>query len=267
VAVRLDGANTDRPSEEGIMKTRIRCLAFAIAVTLSVGQVGGAAAQTQGRIERIQFAQGATSKTISGEIKGYDYVDYRIHAGAGQVMQVELKAGNPQNYFNINPPGTDTSMFIGSMTGNDFNAVLPSDGDYTIRVYLMRAAARRDEVSRYSLTVSVSGTALAPVSPTKDALIRGTPFHASAPVTCRQSADQKPRQCEAFVIRRSFDGSGTVEVRWADGGKRRILFVRGKPVSTDSPDPVSSEHRGETSVVKVGTKEQIEIPDALLLGG
>lgn len=249
------------------MNKRSHCLGLAVAATLAVGWVGVTAAQTEGRIERIQFPHGANSTTISGEIKGYDYVDYRIHASAGQVMEVVLKPANPQNYFNINPPGTDTSMFIGSTTGSEFKAVLPSDGDYTVRVYLMRAAARRDEVGRYSLSVGVTGQALPPLSPTEDALIRGTPFHASAPVTCRQLADQKAGQCEAFVIRRGVDGSGTVEVRWADGGTRRILFVRGKPVSTDSPDALSAERRGETSVVKVGAGEQIEIPDALLTGG
>jgi hypothetical protein len=42
-------------------------------------------------------------------------------------------------------------MFIGQF-GGDFKGILPTDGDYTIRVYLMRSAARRNESSIYTLT-------------------------------------------------------------------------------------------------------------------
>ena len=70
-------------------------------------------------------------------------------------------------------------MYAGQ-TGEDFTAVLPTDGDYTIRVYLMRAAARRNESSDYTLTVGVTGQALAPTPASQDALLPGTPFHASA---------------------------------------------------------------------------------------
>jgi hypothetical protein len=230
--------------------------------------MGGDLAPPAGsRTERVRFEHGASSTVITGKLKGYASVDYQVGAGAGQALAVTLKSGNPQNYFNVTAPGTDTSMFVGSTRGNSFEGVLPTDGDYTIRVYLMRAAARRNETARYTLTIGVTGKALAPVPASVDALVAGTPFHASAAVSCALSASPQVRQCEAFVIRRGFDGTATVEIRWPDGFKRRILFVKGKPVASDSPDPVSSSRKGDVSSVQVGADETFEIPDALVAGG
>ena len=62
--------------------------------------------------------------------------------------------------------------------------MLPTDGDYKVRVYLMRNAARRNEVSDYTLTISVTGKPLAPIPASQDALLPGTKFHASGSVTC-----------------------------------------------------------------------------------
>jgi hypothetical protein len=98
-------------------------------------------AEDEIRIERVQFAKGATSAVIKGRLKGYSGVDYLVRGGAGQTINVSLKRLNLSNYFNVLPPGSkDVAMYAGQ-TGEDFKGVLPTDGDYTIRVYLMRAAA------------------------------------------------------------------------------------------------------------------------------
>jgi hypothetical protein len=134
--------------------------------------------------KRVQFAKGASSAVIKGQLKGDSDVDYLVRAGAGQTITVSLKKSNLSNYFNVLPPGSkDVAMYAGQ-TGEDFKGLLPTGGDYTIRVYLVRAAARRNETSNYTLNVSVTGKALAPLPASKDALIPGTHFHASAPITC-----------------------------------------------------------------------------------
>jgi len=48
-------------------------------------------------------------------------------------------------------------MFDGSIRGNSFSGKLPQTGDYRIRVYLMRNAARRGESATYSIDIEVSG--------------------------------------------------------------------------------------------------------------
>ena len=109
--------------------------------------------------QAVQFAKGNSSATIEGTVKGYQTIDYTLRARAGQNMKVALKTSNGANYFNVLPPGSnDAAIFIGSSDGNDWAGVLPADGDYKVRVYLMRSAARRNEVANYALTVSITGT-------------------------------------------------------------------------------------------------------------
>ena len=245
------------------LKTMSVCILFAWTSLFFAGY-----AQAAGRTERVTFAKGASSVTIKGRLKGDADVDYQVRAGAGQTLAVAMTESNPQNYFNVLPPGSETAMFVGQ-DGGDFQGVLPADGVYTVRVYLMRPAARRNETSNYALTIALTGKALAPLPAAKDALIPGTAFHASASINCIPpfAPDLKPQQCEAFVIRRSFDGTATVEIRGANAIKRRILFVKGIPVASDSTESLTHSHEGDLSVVKFGADERYEIPDALLLGG
>ena len=229
------------------------------------------AAEQSARTERVKFAKGATSAVIKGQVKGSGDVDYLVRAGAGQTITISLKVSNRSNYFNVLPPGSkDVAMYVGQ-TGEDFKGVLPADGDYKIRVYLVRAAARRNETSRYTLTVSVTGKVLDPVSASKDAVIPGTPFHASAKISCVPSIekfrDKKQQECDAFVIRRGFDGTATVEIPQENSIPRSILFVKGKPVASDSPYPVTSSRKDDRTIVVFDADERYEIPDAFIFGG
>jgi hypothetical protein len=223
------------------------------------------------RTERVQFAKGATSAVIKGRLKGYSGVDYLVRGGAGQAIAVSLKRSNPSTYFNVLPPGSKDVAMYAEQTGEDFKRVLPTDGDYTIRIYLVRAAARRNESSDYTLTVSVIGKTLAPISASKDAVIPGTLFHASAKITCvpfiETLREKKAQECEAFVVRRGFDGTATVEIPQENSVMRRILFVKGEPVASDSPSPMTFSRKGDRTIVTFDTNESYEIPDALVFGG
>ncbi len=105
----------------------------------------------------VHFKKGASQATIQGHIKGRETIDYVLSARAGQTMTVNLKTSNPMAYFNVLPPGSEEALFIGQVAGAHFEGKLPKDGDYTIRVYLVRAAARRSESAKYTLTVKVTG--------------------------------------------------------------------------------------------------------------
>jgi hypothetical protein len=108
------------------------------------------------RTERVQFHKGANSTTVQGTVKGYETVDYLLGAREGQSMNVSMATDNGSNYFNIIAPGkTDEAMFVGSSSGNQFEGRLPASGDYKVRVYLMRNAARRDEVAEYRLEMII----------------------------------------------------------------------------------------------------------------
>ena len=242
--------------------------ATAVAITFAQAVVGTAVADAGIRQEQVQFAKGGSSAVIKGQLTGDAMVDYTVRAAAGQTLAVAIQKSNPQNYFNVLPPGsTGVAMFVGD-TGANYSNLLPTDGDYVVRVYLMRPAARRGETTSFTLTIGVTGKPLTAIPASKDALVAGTAYHASAKIKCVPAFETAPRDCDAFVIRRSFDGTATVDIP-GSADKRSILFVEGKPVASNAQagDALTSERKGDTAIVKLGTSERYEIPDALVIGG
>jgi hypothetical protein len=109
------------------------------------------------RTERVQFERGASSIVIEDSITGYETVDYLLGAREGRYMSVSMATDNTANYFNILAPGeTEVALFNGTVSENQFEGILPESGDYRVRVYLMRSAARRDEVANYRLEMIIT---------------------------------------------------------------------------------------------------------------
>jgi hypothetical protein len=109
------------------------------------------------RTERVHFKHGASSAVVEGSIKGYQTVDYVLGARKGQYMNVSMATNNGANYFNILAPGeNEVAMFNGSTAENQYEGTLPATGDYKVRVYLMRSAARRNEVAKYRLKMIIT---------------------------------------------------------------------------------------------------------------
>lgn len=140
-------------------------------------------ASAQERTKRISFASGRSSQTVRGQIVGYDGIDYLIRVSGGQRLAAEMRTDNRSSYFNILPFGADEALFIGSSQGDFADVIVPKSGDYVIRVYLMRNAARRDEVANFSLDVEVTGGRVDAVAPDfADGLSGGPDFWAVANV-------------------------------------------------------------------------------------
>jgi len=124
-------------------------IAAALALTLAT------TAAAENRSERLRFARGTSSAVVRGEVRGYDYVDYLVGARAGQRMTADLTRISGPAYFLVRPPGSDENLFDGATSGDHFETVLPATGDYRLRVFLMRSAARRNERSAYRLSVAI----------------------------------------------------------------------------------------------------------------
>ncbi|MFZ4759288.1 MAG: hypothetical protein ACOYLX_14085 [Burkholderiaceae bacterium] len=108
-------------------------------------------------IERrsVQFAKGATSATVKGALTGDQTIDYVLRARAGQTLRVTLDTRSPSLYFNLLPPDSESALHIGSTAGNTWTGPLPTDGEYRVRTYLMRSAARRGEHGSFTLTLEI----------------------------------------------------------------------------------------------------------------
>lgn len=137
---------------------------LAALFLLSVGAGPAAFAQDATSVD-VRFPRGQSGTTISESITGYESVNYRLGVSAGQLMSVQLDTDNASNYFNITAPGASEALFNGSVSGNSTTFRIPSSGNYTISVYLMRNAARRDETANYDLTLYVEGAAASAPAP------------------------------------------------------------------------------------------------------
>jgi hypothetical protein len=202
-------------------------LLILVAVGIFVVARQQASAQSSDMREmRVQFPRGATRTTIEDRITGYEIVDYKLGASAGQGMTATLETDDLGNYFNVMAPGeADVAFFIGSRDGNRFEGELPETGDYTIRVYLMRSAARHDETAGYRLEVAIaaagdepsevdrSGSA-ARLGDFADGLSGGPDFWEVTGVS------------QALNLRRAPSTTGAVVVQLADGAVLRNLGCR-----------------------------------------
>jgi hypothetical protein len=102
----------------------------------------------------VHFARGTTGATIHGTLHGDDFIDYRLGADAGQVMDVILTPGSV--YFNVLAPGsTGEAIFNGSSEGEEFSGTLSVGGTYTIRIYQMGAAADEGKASKFKLDIGI----------------------------------------------------------------------------------------------------------------
>jgi hypothetical protein len=128
-------------------------IAVALAALISLS-VHAADAPTV-RVEPIAFTTSADSIQRKQSIKGDQTAQYTFNAKAGQILTVDFKPSNTSAYFNILAKGADYALFNGSIMGNHFLGPLPGDGEYTVQVYLMRNAARRNEVAKYDLSLKL----------------------------------------------------------------------------------------------------------------
>jgi hypothetical protein len=228
-------------------------------------------AKSDARSERVSFKKGSSGAVINSAIKGYQTVDYLLGAREGQRMSVSLSTKHTATYFNILAPGeNESALFVGSTSGNRFDGTLSASGDYKIRVYMMRSAARRNETAKFRLEVSVVGaSAAAAKSESVDAKVAGTGFNATGQVPCSMGNGQPTSSC-AFGVVRQGSGNAMVTVTKPDGSKRVIFFEKGSAIGYDKSQADAAEFKvkkqSDLNVITIG-EERYEIPDAAAFGG
>ena len=100
--------------------------------------------------QEVHFAGGAVETTVKGTIKGYAYCDYVFSAAKGQHLQTWLSgAHKTRATVNLVSP-VEVEL---SPDGEVY--ILPSDGQYTLRVLLIRTFARRGLSLDYSLKIRI----------------------------------------------------------------------------------------------------------------
>lgn len=128
----------------------LRSLMFGIALLAAAPALADDVRQ-----EIVRFAPGSSSSTLKSAVKGFQSVKYSLSVAAGQRMNIQLDSKNTSLYFNVTAPGADVAIYNSSINGNETSIAIPSSGEYVVDVYLMRNAARRNEVAAYDLMIYV----------------------------------------------------------------------------------------------------------------
>lgn len=265
------GADGLSGTSRGAIVKAVRIGLAMLMLGLSLHSVAVFAADI--RQERVHFKAGASSATITGAIKGNQTIDYVLGAKAGQTMSVSLKTNNGANSFNVLPPGSEAAIAIGANLDNAWSGSLPVDGDYTVRVFLMRSAARRNETAQYTLDVGIDGPA--GQRHASDVKVPGTAYHATGTVPCSVGPDPKgSAQCSFGVVR---GGLGNAEVHIAPVGYDVLLhpdkvntvlvFTGSAVTSRDPKQAVTAEKTEYDWLIGVNNSLFYTIPEAVIFGG
>lgn len=236
---------------------RIASLACAIGLAAAVAQAADAI-----DTRPLRFAAGASSVTVKGTLQGRQTIDYVARARAGQTLSATLESKNAGLAFNLLPPGSNDLALADAIERQTWSGPLPADGEYKIRLYLPRSAARRGESAAYRLTVAIDAAAAAsePAGSTAS----------TGKIPCAQNRGQPMGQCD-FSVKRSGGGTAIVTVTRPDGRTRALFFERGKATGADLSQAdgnmtFKATQESDLYLIRAGD-ERYEVPAAVIFGG
>jgi hypothetical protein len=121
--------------------------AFGMAVTPALAQ------NLERRVEVLLGERGATRSFEDG-ISEYEAVVYALSLREGQACRIALASSNAANCFDVFAPGEPKPVFSGGESGNEHTLVARTAGDYLVRVFLLRFAARDGQAARFTLELT-----------------------------------------------------------------------------------------------------------------
>lgn len=240
----------------------MRATALTLSLFLAAAPWAGARAADDIQTRPLQFDRGASSATVKGTLTGRQTIDYTVRARGGQKMSLTLESKNAGLAFNVLPPGSNDVALPEAIGQQRWSGALPADGEYKIRLYLPRSAARRGEQAAYQLTVAIDAPPAAAAS--------GPVSRATGRIPCAQAVGQPMGQCD-FAVERAGGGSATVTVTLPDGRKRVLFFEKGKATGADLSQAdgnlrFSATKEADLYMIRAGN-ERYEIPEAVIYGG
>jgi hypothetical protein len=127
-------------------------LIAAAAVAVASGAVAG---DPERRV-RVELASGSTMRNFEDSISDFEVVSYVVPLRQGQSLRIMLATNNASNCFDIYAPGTPKPIYVGDDSGNSHQLLAQTAGDYLVKVYLLRLAARDGQTANYTLELNVN---------------------------------------------------------------------------------------------------------------
>lgn len=130
------------------------------ATVMAVAVLYRAHAQDAGRQLRLAADDLRAMRSFEDTISDFESVSYVVALRRGQSLNVVLASTNAASCFDIHAPGLEKPVYIGGESGNRHQLVAQADGEYAVRVFLLRFAARDGQSARYTLELKVAGPVL-----------------------------------------------------------------------------------------------------------
>jgi hypothetical protein len=133
------------------MKILFTVLCFCLFLSSAVqafGQGGGKAEPN-----RISFKRGATSATVSGDLKVGEQLEYVFAATKGQAVSLKIvsKPKGKFHYFTVK--GSDIDFASDYDINYDFTFTAPETGDYFVTVHL--SGTDKVRRARFAMTLTI----------------------------------------------------------------------------------------------------------------
>ena len=169
------------------------CLVLLISASLSSAAPIPTAQKSVPRqptvTQRINFAPGGTSATVSGQVDGTLVDTYLLNARANQYMQVVVTSPSGNVFLTVVSP-FGSPLARAQNGAQSFSGTLPENGDYTLQV----SAPSGTPLTNYSLNVSVTGSS----QPTQPAPQAGPTVRINFPAGTTSA--QTPGQVGGYVV-------------------------------------------------------------------
>lgn len=128
-----------------------------ISPVIAVVLISATAAPSQTKRIVVKFKPGTSGATYNNSVTGYGTVDFAFRASAGQTLAAKLTTSNSSLYFVISKSGATDSVNDSARDATEWSGELPETGEYVVRVYLFRNAARRTKSPvKFSLRLDIN---------------------------------------------------------------------------------------------------------------
>jgi hypothetical protein len=121
-----------------------------------------AVAQDAIRSEPVTLTAGEP-RVITDTLGGFETVLYKIPLRSAESLSVALASSNLSNCFEIFAPGTAKPFYLSELHGNRHDFRATAAGEYTVKVFLLRLAARDYQFAQYDLTLTLNMTPESPL--------------------------------------------------------------------------------------------------------
>ncbi len=216
----------------------------------------------------LSFTEPFETKVIKETVQGYEAKEYVFKATVKQKISIDFKSKHGANYFNFRPSGATSALFSSEVSTTSMSMHIPQSGYYTVQVYLMRSAARRNEKASFTLNITLENDQNAP----EQTLYPKPPLYydAYALIPCSFEKPTFDMLCEGIVIRDVKEQSARFWIRTpleTHYSERGAFLYQNKSFFHGQNANLSMERQEDNNSLNLDGKIYYRIPDAFVLGG